>query len=126
MRIISIRTMVLVGLTLLAVSPALAQPAPPPAYPTPTLAGAPPWMETWAGFGGTNNWYGGWAGFNYAPNGNAWADGILVRGEGGAGHYDYPTTNVPGGVSNVTYEEGALYLGYRKVIPGFFVSTTLT
>ena len=83
-----------------------------------------PWLEGWTGFGGTNNWYGGWAGFNYAFNHNVWSDGLLLRAEGGAGHYDYPTTALPGGVSNVTYDVGALLLGWRRVLPGFIGQTT--
>jgi hypothetical protein len=75
-------------------------------------------MEGWTGFGISNNSYGGWLGGNFAlnPQHNVWADGYIFRAEAYAGHYDYPTPNVPGGRANVTFDGGALMLGYRKVI----------
>jgi hypothetical protein len=87
-------------------------------------------MEAWAGFGGTNNWYGGWAGFNYAFNHNVWSDGLLFRVEGGGGHYDYTNgtlfNGVPVGFVNATYGQGAVMLGWRKVVPGLGQNTTVT
>jgi Cellulose biosynthesis protein BcsS len=126
----SIRAFVFSGLALLVVSSASAQSLtgqPITGYGYGPAPATPPLMEAWTGFGGSNQWYGGWAGFNYAlnPAHNVWTDGLIFRGEGGAGHYDYTTANVPGGRANVTYEQGALLLGYRAVFP-FFVSTTLT
>ena len=93
-----------------------------------------PWLEGWAGFGGSNNWYGGWAGVNYAFNHNVYSDGFLLRVEGGGGHYDYTNnsvvpppfgTGLPIGFVNATYGTGAVLLGYRHNIPGVFVSTTV-
>lgn len=87
-----------------------------------------PWAEGWAGFGVTNNWYGGYIGGNYALNAqrDVWADGVVLRVDGFGGHYDYTTMFVPGGRANVTYGGGDFMVGYRKVIPGFFQTTTLT
>src|SRR5690348_4267908 len=109
MRIPSVRIL-LAGLALCAASPVYAQaPAVPfsgPSYPEPGASGNP-WMEAWAGFGSTNNWYGGWAGFNYAFNHNVWSDGLLLRVEGGGGHYDYNNgtlvNGLPVGFVNATY-----------------------
>jgi hypothetical protein len=126
---ISIRAILFASFALLNAAPVYAQQAFLPPYTTPnSQAAASPWMDSWAGFGGFNHGYGGWAGFNYAlnPAHNLWADGFLLLGEGGAGHYDYPTIFVPGGRANVTYETGAALLGYRKVIPGIGITTTLS
>jgi hypothetical protein len=124
MRINLVRSVLVAAFALFGASPLYAQTYNWPSYPV-SGTGAAPWLEGWAGFGGTNNWYGGWAGFNYAFNHNVWSEGFLFRGEGGAGHYDYPTVNVVGGRANVTYEQGAFLLGYRKIIPGIGISTTI-
>jgi Cellulose biosynthesis protein BcsS len=132
MRITSIRAVLVTLFALLGTSPLYAQAS----YPIPgggsyPAANAPgvPWLEGWAGFGGSNNWYGGWAGFNYAFNHNVWSEGLLLRGEGGGGHYDYtqPTifhgSPIDGGFVNATYGTGAVLLGWRHYIPGVGVST---
>jgi hypothetical protein len=133
MRILSIPAALVAAFASLCAAPVYAQaPAVPfsgPTYPTPGAGGAP-WAEAWAGFGVTNNWYGGWAGFNYAFSHNVWGDGLLLRGEGGGGHYDYTNGTLVGGVPvgfvNATYGQGAVLLGYRKVLPGIGVNTTVT
>jgi hypothetical protein len=126
MRCTSLRAIFLAFLGLLSASAARAQTfnAPVPGYAYP--GSGPGWLEGWAGGGVSNNWQGGWAGFNYAFNHNVWSDGILLRGEGGGGHYNYTQPNPPiAGLDNVTYGQGAVLLGYRKIIPGFLgVSTT--
>jgi hypothetical protein len=82
------------------------------------VRGTAPWAEGSTGFGISNNSYGGWLGANFAlnPERNVWADGYIFRAEAYAGHYDYPTVSVPSGRADVTYDGGALMLGYRKVI----------
>src|SRR5262249_6560132 len=106
MRITSIRAVLVALFALFGASPLFAQSIYLPSYPMPNATAAP-WLEGWAGFGGSNNWYGGWAGFNYAFNHNAWSSGLLLRAEGGGGHYDYTQTNTIGGVPvgfvNATY-----------------------
>jgi Cellulose biosynthesis protein BcsS len=104
-----------------------------PYYPTTAGGLPPPWLEGWAGFGGTNNWYGGWAGFNYAFNHNVWSEGLLLRGEGQGGHYDYTNSTVinglpvvPGGFVNATYGTGAVLLGWRHIVPGVGLNTIVT
>jgi hypothetical protein len=130
MRIRSTWAILLACLALLGASPVYAQGAP-VYFPTAGAYGTgTPWLEGWAGFGGSNNWYGGWAGVNYAFNHNVWSDGFLLRVEGGGGHYDYTNTTVlpnglPVGFVNATYGTGSVLLGYRKTIPGMFVSTTV-
>src|SRR5438874_7536294 len=119
------------SLALFSAMPAYAQvaavPYSGPSYPN---TSGSPWMEAWAGFGSTSNWYGGWAGANYAFNHNVWSDGLLFRVEGGGGHYDYTNTTVfngaPVGFVNATYGQGAVMLGWRHVIPGVGVNTTVT
>ena len=83
-----------------------------------------PWMEAWSGFGMSNGFYGGWFGAVIALNQtrNVWADGFVIRVEGLGGHYRYTTTGLPTGVSRVPMVDGALMLGYRKVLG----STTIT
>lgn len=88
------------------------------------LASPWPWMEAWSGAGVTNHFYGAWVGGVIALNEsrNVWADGLVVRLEGVIGHYNYTTTALPNGRSNVPMQAGALMVGYRKVLG----STTLT
>jgi hypothetical protein len=120
-RVFSLRAVLFAALSVLGVSSAHAQSIYLPSAPMPSTGS--PWAEAWAGFGGSNQWYGGWAGFNYAFNHNVWSDGLLLRGEGGGGHYDYTNTGFPGGFVNVTYGTGSVMLGYRKVIPGLGQTT---
>jgi len=91
---------------------------------------APPWLEGWIGGGVQNNWQGGWAGVNYAFNHNVWSEGLLLRAEGGGGHYDYTNTAIINGSQvgfvNVDYGTGALLLGWRHVLPGVGINTLIT
>jgi cellulose biosynthesis protein BcsS len=124
----SIRAILLAFSALLgAAAPVSAQAIYWPSYPVSNAPATTPWLEGWVGGGITNNWQGGWAGFNYAFNHNVWSDGILLRGEGGGGHYDYNNASIVNGTQvgfvNATYGTGAVLLGYRKYLPGIGVST---
>jgi hypothetical protein len=129
-RILSLPAILFAALTLVGASSANAQ-LYLPAYPLPT-GGAAPWLEGWIGGGAQNNWQGGWAGFNYAFNHNVWSEGLLLRAEGGGGHYDYTQSTIfhgspiDGGFVNVDYGTGALLLGWRHVVPGVGINTLIT
>jgi hypothetical protein len=120
----------ILSLSMFTVAPAGAQVRSQPSKPTePSLVptAPPPWLEGWAGFGFQNNWYGGYLGVVAALNEthNVWADGWVLRGEGVLGHYDYNDPNYLGTGQNVnvTYSEGAAYLGYRKNVNGLGMVT---
>lgn len=84
----------------------------------PSSSTVPSWLEGWTGFGFQNNFYGGWLGANIAlnPTHDTNTDGFLLRLEGVMGHYNYPTTVLPSGMSEVGLSGGSAMLGYRKIV----------
>lgn len=55
-----------------------------------------------------------WIGMTYAPAGTLLEDGWRIRLSGGAGHYRYRTSIVPGGVNEANTYTAELLGGYRK------------
>jgi hypothetical protein len=58
--------------------------------------------------------YGGWASFLFSPQGDIWADGLLLKLDSGAGRYLYTSgifVDAP-----VTYYSAAALVGYRQSI----------
>jgi hypothetical protein len=130
-RILSLRAVLLAAFSLLCASPLYAQAIYIPSFAMPVTPGAPaPWLQGWVGGGAQNNWYGGWAGFDYAFNHNLYSDGLIFRGEGGGGHYDYTNSAIVNGNAvgfvNVDYGTGAALLGWRHVVPNVGLTTIIT